>query len=219
MESRASVFVRGTSLKISSIIGLTVLCGCGTPHFLDGRGQPSDGDLVSTIKALQAVHGPPLDGDVTTLLAPPIEYDYNRDGRKEILLLVSDRGLGELGVKGVADLRMGITVAGFILFTNIEGKWWPVFYFYDHERAFLHLDTIYGPYWEDEKARRFWTEGLVVDTDKGGHKLTWFWHPAYPDWPYAFWATSLRHWNDDLNAYTGLRRGGLGAIYVVYGGK
>lgn len=218
MERRASIAGRAGSRCVTMIASMT-LSGCGIPGLVSGRGSPGDGDLDSTISALQAIHGPQECRDITAFLAPPIEYDFNRDGRGEILFLISDRGMGQLRVDGVEDLREGVCVAGFLLFTEVEGRWWPVYYFYDHERASLHLDPIYGPNPWDEKAMKIWTEGLVVDSDKGGRELTWFWHPAHPGWPYSFWATSLRRWDEERHAYTGLRRSGLGPIHVVYGAK
>ena len=214
---------RSGTLKYAGIFALTVLSGCGTARLVDNRedsGNRDIRDITSIVQVLQGVHGPPESyGTLSTLLGPPIEHDFNGDGLEEILLVISDRGLGKVRVNGIDDLRKGIIVAGFLLFTKVEGKWWPVYYLYDHERVFLHLDRIYGPYAWDEKATRVWSEGLVVDADKEGRELTWFWHPAYPDWPYSFWATSVRYWDEGLEAYTGLRRGGFGPIHVVYGGK
>ncbi len=209
-----------TGPKLAALTFLAVVSISCVPRARTVPEGPGDNDFRSAIRALQAVHGPPQEyGDLASLLSPPIEHDFNGDGQKETLFLISDQGPGDLGARSVEDLRKGVTVAGFFLFTRVEGRWWPVYYYFDQERDSLHLDAIYGPYFEDEKAKRIWSEGLVVNSDRQGQELTWFWHPAYPDLPYSFWATSLRRWNEDLQAYAGLRHGGPGPILVNCWGK
>jgi len=169
-----------------------VVAACSTTQEHPSAAFTDQDKIESVLKAVQELHGPPRDGwDLTELVSSRFLHDFNGDGQEELFLLFTDQGLGKLYVNSANDLD-GIVTCGFMMLTIIDGRLWPVFYYFDEYRARLSCRTVLN------------VTGLVNEGGRGGVQTVWGWENRADDWP-AQWTAFFRTWGPDKQTY-GARR-------------
>lgn len=161
---------------------------CG---LLESWSEPSERELIGwKLQSLQRLYGPPREFlNLDEIASPPIHYDFNGDGQREIMVFFSDEGLGDLEIRSINLLKISsVTTCGFALLTRIEDQLWPVFYYYNEYRIPLKYGTVRD------------TTGLVYESGKGGMQTVWGWRSNARDHP-PCWESLYRIWDSAAGSY------------------
>jgi len=145
--------------------------------------------ILSVLRAVQTLCGPPRSRwDLSQIVSSKITHDFNADGQEELVVFFTDEGLGGLDIDDLDDLKDGVVTCGFLMLTRIDGRPWPVFYYFSEYRVGLQYKTVMN------------ITGLVAEGGKGGGQTVWGWKKELADWP-AQWDAKVRIWDRDKHAY------------------
>lgn len=152
---------------------------CAAPAPESRPAHLSGDELGAVLRCVQEVHGPPSDRwKLPEIIGSRISHDFNGDGLEEIVVFFTDDGLGDLDIDDLGHLRGGVVTCGFLMATRVEGRLWPVFYYFDEYRVTLTYKRVLA------------VTGLVAEGGKGGAQTVWGWRAGVPDLPDrwdAFW--------------------------------
>ena len=161
--------------------------GCGLFDVFESK-PTVEQEIGWVLKSVQRMYGPPREvWNLIDLAAARVDYDFNGDGQREIVIFFTDEGLGELEIDSINDLRKGSTTCGFAMMTRIDEKLWPLFYYFNEYRVSIRFGTVanYG--------------GLINEGGKGGMQIVWGWAKA-KEFP-ARWESLYRIWDPGTGGY------------------
>jgi hypothetical protein len=165
-------------------------CGCNpspcSPE--DAQHCPvSAREIKTTMAALHRIWGP----DQEVLCSGPICCDLNADGHVEILVLLystASRDSKEVATLALADVREGIYADGFAVLEVIEGRTWPVFYYWVHWGLVLQVKELDGHV------------GLVSEGGRDHRQAFWGWVPD-DEFPPPYWTAKERYLDNGTSKY------------------
>ena len=138
-----------------------------------------------TTNQLQVTFGP---SPIVRFRQQEVLADLNDDGECEMIRLLLNEARGLAFAPNLADLRDGLIIDGFALFSSQRSRI-PVFYFYMDSGLSLRLREL---------------EGRVLLVSEGGRdhaQRAWGWWAPVSDWPPPQWSAKWRGWDQERVAY------------------
>jgi len=162
-----------------------LLMGCSRP--VVSPSPKSEASLA--LGAVQQLYGPPVSHTpLQQFVSDPVLVDLNGDDRSEIIVVFGDEGLGLPTFDLESTIEKPLICRGFLVLTEVNGREWPLFYYFNEWRASIHLSRTAG------------RVGIVKSGGKDGQQIFWGWCDGYGEWP-PRWETRYRTWDKAQSDY------------------